>query len=94
MTVNVGAPPAVPASGCFSTDPESGAQVMQQTPQCMKWSEDTAAWNAAFEKPLAELDTKVNAYNAAVNEDIRHAVRCAPASVRHFSTRRIHTLTK
>lgn len=71
VTVSVGAPPAMPASGCFSTDPDSGAQVMQQTSQCMKWLDDTAAWNAAFDKPLAELDTKVNAYNAAVNEDNR-----------------------
>jgi filamentous hemagglutinin len=65
------APPAEPASGCMSVDQLTGASSLLDTPQCRIWATDREAWNIAFSESLTELDGKVNAYNASVNEDNR-----------------------
>nr|WP_314623562.1 hemagglutinin repeat-containing protein [uncultured Noviherbaspirillum sp.] len=71
VAVTSNAPPAEPASGCASVDQVTGASTLLDTPQCRRWATDREAWNIAFSESLTELDGKVNAYNASVNEDNR-----------------------
>ncbi|MDQ2988909.1 MAG: S-layer family protein, partial [Pseudomonadota bacterium] len=63
--------PLEPGHGCFSTDPATSALVPIDTPACRQWFSDAEKWITEFGKVLTELDTKINAYNAAVNEDNR-----------------------
>ena len=67
-TVGV-APPAEPFGGCSMS--LEGTIVPIVTPACNQWRSDYAVWDTAYHATLAQLETKVNPYNAEVNEDNR-----------------------
>lgn len=67
-TVGV-APPTEPLGGCSMS--LEGTIVPIFSPACNQWRSDYAVWDTAFHATLAQLENKVNPYNAEVNEDNR-----------------------
>ncbi|MDX1251985.1 MAG: hemagglutinin repeat-containing protein [Gammaproteobacteria bacterium] len=59
----VSAPPTSPAGGCSGFQANSAA--------CRQWRSDYAAWDIGYQSALDQLEIKINAYNAEVNEDNR-----------------------
>lgn len=61
--------PVEPWSGCSYASGDTTYDV--NTPECNQWRDATSAYNASVKAMWAELDSKINAYNASVNEDNR-----------------------
>lgn len=67
----VDAPPVEPTGGCSTSDWTTGIVTPVAGAACDQWRADFTVWNTAFQDALTQLDPKVNAYNAEVNEDNR-----------------------
>jgi filamentous hemagglutinin len=68
----VSAPPAEPyhVGGC-TADLGEGSTGPVNSPECNQWYIDSANWSAAFNTAVDQLEVKLNAYNAEVNEENR-----------------------
>jgi filamentous hemagglutinin len=68
----VSAPPSEPSGvgGCTTYYGDSGPGPVNST-ECNQWYIDYANWSTAFNAAVDQLEVKLNAYNAEVNEDNR-----------------------
>jgi adhesin HecA-like repeat protein len=69
---SVSAPPTEPygIGGCTANNGDSGPAPVNNL-ECNQWRVDYANWDTAFNATVDQLEVKLNAYNAEVNEDNR-----------------------